>query len=61
MVSIVHQCRQCAEAAALEQADPDGNGPVATRERARAWLEACRGDSVSARQRIPETVGSLAA
>jgi DNA-binding CsgD family transcriptional regulator len=47
----------CAEAAvALERADAAGDSPVATsittRERARAWLDACRGDLVSARHRI---------
>ena len=52
---------QCAEAAvALERADQVGDSPVATsvgtRERARAWLEACRGDLASARQRIRDTI-----
>jgi DNA-binding CsgD family transcriptional regulator len=55
---------QCAEAAtALEQADFVGDSPVATsvatRERARAWLEACQGDLASARQRIRETIGPV--
>jgi DNA-binding CsgD family transcriptional regulator len=55
---------QCADAAAaLEQADRVGDSPVATsvgtRERARAWLHACRGDLVSARQRIRETIGPV--
>jgi DNA-binding CsgD family transcriptional regulator len=47
-------------AAALDLADCAGDSPVATsiatRERARAWLEACRGDLVSARRRIRETM-----
>jgi DNA-binding CsgD family transcriptional regulator len=52
---------RCDEAAvALERADEAGDSPVATsvatRERARAWLDACRGDLASARERIRETV-----
>jgi DNA-binding CsgD family transcriptional regulator len=54
----------CVEAAAaLERADAVGDSPVATswatRERTRAWLDACRGDLASARQRIRETVGPI--
>jgi DNA-binding CsgD family transcriptional regulator len=54
----------CAEAAAaLDQADAAGESPVATsvatRERTRAWLDACRGDLVSARQRIRDLVGPI--
>ena len=57
---------ECVEAAAaLELADEVGDSPVATswstRERTRAWLEACRGDLVSARQRIRETIGRSSA
>jgi DNA-binding CsgD family transcriptional regulator len=52
---------QCAEAAAaLARADAAGESPVATsvgtRERTRAWLDACRGDLASARQRIRDVV-----
>jgi DNA-binding CsgD family transcriptional regulator len=52
---------QCAEAAAaLVRADAVGDSPVATsigtRERARAWLDACRGDLASARQRIRDLI-----
>src|SRR5690606_936295 len=52
---------QCAEAAeALALADAQGESPVATsagtRERTRAWLDACRGDLVTARARLRETV-----
>lgn len=48
---------ECVEAAlALARADDVGDSPVATsyttRERARAWLDACRGDLPSARDRI---------
>ena len=47
-------------AAALERADSVGDSPVATsvatRERTRAWLDACHGDLVSARRRIREVV-----
>ncbi|MGD9701216.1 MAG: AAA family ATPase [Acidimicrobiia bacterium] len=55
---------RCAEAAAaLEQADLVGDSPVATsvatRERARAWLEACQGDLVSARERIRSTIAPV--
>jgi len=51
---------RCAEAAAaLELADAAGDSPVATsattRERTRAWLDACRGDLLSARERIRQT------
>ena len=52
---------ECVEAAAaLEKADNVGDSPVATsvgtRERTRAWLDACRGDLVAARQRIREAL-----
>ena len=52
---------QCAEAAAaLARADEVGDSPVATsigtRERARAWLDACRGDLASARQRTRDAL-----
>jgi DNA-binding CsgD family transcriptional regulator len=52
---------ECAEAAAaLQRADQVGDSPVATsvatRERTRAWLLACRGDLASARQHIRETI-----
>lgn len=52
---------QCAEAAAaLAEADDVGDSPVATsmatRERTRAWLDACRGDLASARQTIRDTL-----
>ena len=55
---------QCVEAAAaLQRADEVGDSPVATsvatRERTRAWLEACRGDLVSARQRIRDTIAPI--
>jgi ATP/maltotriose-dependent transcriptional regulator MalT len=55
---------QCAEAAAaLARADAAGESPVATsvgtRERTRAWLDACRGDLASARQRIRELVAPI--
>jgi DNA-binding CsgD family transcriptional regulator len=55
---------ECVEgAAALEEADRVGDSPVATsvatRERTRAWLMACRGDLASARQHIRETVGPV--
>ncbi len=47
-------------AAALERADDVGESPVATsmttRERTRAWLDACRGDLGAARARIREIV-----
>ena len=47
-------------AAALDLADQAGDSPVATsfgtRERARAWLAACRGDLVSARRQIREII-----
>ncbi len=49
-----------AAAAALEKADLVGDSPVATsrgtRERARAWLEACRGDLSAARARLRDIV-----
>ena len=45
-------------AAALQRADDAGESPVATsfttRERTRAWLDACRGDLVKARERTRE-------
>jgi DNA-binding CsgD family transcriptional regulator/tetratricopeptide (TPR) repeat protein len=45
-----------AAAGALERADEAGQSPVATstltRERARAWLDACRGDLAAALQRL---------
>jgi DNA-binding CsgD family transcriptional regulator len=52
---------QCGPAAAaMELADQAGDSPVATsfgtRERTRAWLEACRGDLVSARRQIREII-----
>ena len=55
---------QCVEAAAaLQRADDVGDSPVATsvatRERTRAWLEACQGDLVSARQRIRDTIAPI--
>jgi DNA-binding CsgD family transcriptional regulator len=47
-------------AAALDEADRVGDSPVATstatRERTRAWLDACRGDLASARRRIRDAV-----
>ncbi len=47
-----------AAAVALQRADDAGESPVATsyltRERTRAWLEACRGDLVAARERVRE-------
>jgi DNA-binding CsgD family transcriptional regulator len=47
-------------AAALGLADQAGDSPVATsfgtRERTRAWLDACRGDLISARQKIRDIV-----
>ena len=51
----------CVEAAAaLARADDAGDSPVATsiatRERTRAWLDACRGDLEAARQRIRDAV-----
>jgi DNA-binding CsgD family transcriptional regulator len=43
-------------AAAMQRADEVGDSPVATsiatRERTRAWLDACRGDLIAARARI---------
>ena len=50
---------ECGPAAiALQRADDVGDSPVATsymtRERTRAWLDACRGDLVTARERIRE-------
>jgi DNA-binding CsgD family transcriptional regulator len=58
---LLGQCAQAAEA--LEKADDCGDSPVATsvatRERARAWLEACRGDLIAARHRIRETLSSI--
>ena len=52
---------ECEPAAvALRRADDVGQSPVATsfttRERTRAWLDACCGDLVTARQRIREVV-----
>jgi DNA-binding CsgD family transcriptional regulator len=51
-----------AAAKALAQADDAGDSPVATswgtRERTRAWLDMCRGDLVSARRRITDTLAS---
>lgn len=51
----------CAEAAeALDRADRTGDSPVATstatRDRARAWLAACRGDLTSARSLVRATL-----
>ena len=52
--SAVRPRRRC------ERADEVGDSPVATsvatRERTRAWLDACRGDLVAARDRIREVV-----
>lgn len=49
-----------AAAAALAEADRVGDSPLATswatRERTRAWLDACRGDLAAARRRIAELV-----
>jgi DNA-binding CsgD family transcriptional regulator len=55
---------QCAEAAAaLERSNDVGESPVATsyatRERTAAWLDACRGDLQSARQRIRTLIGPV--
>jgi DNA-binding CsgD family transcriptional regulator len=55
---------QCVEAAAaLQRADDVGDSPVATsvatRERTRAWLEACQGDLASARQRIRDAIAPI--
>jgi DNA-binding CsgD family transcriptional regulator len=55
---------RCEEAAAaLARADEAGYSPVATswgtRERARAWLDACRGDLSSARERVRETLATV--
>lgn len=55
---------QCSEAAvALARADAAGDSPVATsvatRERTRAWLDACRGDLRSARQRVRDTIPDI--
>ena len=55
---------RCVEAAAaLELADQAGDSPVATsiatRERTRAWLDACRGDLASARERIRATIAPV--
>jgi DNA-binding CsgD family transcriptional regulator len=52
---------ECVPAAsAMRRADDVGESPVATslatRERTRAWLDACRGDLVAARARIREVV-----
>jgi DNA-binding CsgD family transcriptional regulator/tetratricopeptide (TPR) repeat protein len=52
---------QCGPAAAaLELADQAGDSPVATsfgtRERTRAWLDACRGDLTAARQQIRDII-----
>jgi DNA-binding CsgD family transcriptional regulator len=54
----------CAEAAAaLDEADRAGDSPVATstgtRDRTRAWLDACRGDLASARARIRATAETV--
>lgn len=47
-------------AAALKRADSVGDSPVATsfhtRERTRAWLDACRGDLTAARARIRDVI-----
>jgi DNA-binding CsgD family transcriptional regulator len=55
---------ECEEAAtALREADAVGDSPLATsfatRERARAWLQACRGDLISARQHIREILAPI--
>ncbi len=55
---------ECAEAAAaLKLADEVGDSPVATsvatRERTRAWLMACQGDLMSARQHIRDTIAPM--
>jgi DNA-binding CsgD family transcriptional regulator len=52
---------QCGPAAAaLDVADQAGDSPVATsfgtRERTRAWLDACRGDLASARRQIRDII-----
>jgi DNA-binding CsgD family transcriptional regulator len=52
---------QCGPAAsALQRADDVGDSPIATsiatRERTRAWLDACRGDLAAARARVREVV-----
>jgi DNA-binding CsgD family transcriptional regulator len=52
---------ECGPAAsALQRADKVGESPVAvsmlTRERTRAWLEACHGDLVAARARLRDVV-----
>jgi ATP/maltotriose-dependent transcriptional regulator MalT len=54
----------CDEAeAALRRADAVGDSPVAssgaTRERARAWLDACRGDLAAARGRLARVADEL--
>jgi DNA-binding CsgD family transcriptional regulator len=50
-------------AAALARADDVGDSPlatsVATRERTRAWLDACRGDLVAARARVRDVAAML--
>jgi DNA-binding CsgD family transcriptional regulator len=52
-----------AAAAALRRADEIGDSPVATsmatRERTRAWLDACRGDVASALDRLRALVGQV--
>lgn len=55
---------ECVDAeAALRTADAVGDSPVATsvatRERTRAWLDACRGDLQSARARTRDTITSI--
>jgi DNA-binding CsgD family transcriptional regulator len=55
---------RCAEAAAaLRRADDLGDSPVATsattRERTRAWLDACRGDLLAARARLARVADQL--
>jgi DNA-binding CsgD family transcriptional regulator len=55
---------RCAEAAAaLRRADDLGDSPVATsaatRERTRAWLDACRGDLPAARARLARVADQL--
>lgn len=55
---LLGECDQAASA--LQRADEVGNSPIATswttRERTRAWLEACRGDLRAARDRIREVI-----
>jgi len=58
---LLGRCHEAAEA--LARADCVGDSPVATsfatRERTRAWLDACRGDLASARERIRQALGPI--